>query len=209
MNCLLCHSDSMPFELNAFLCSECHLVFKNPENFYNHDEDVKRYSTHQNTSEDQGYVDFLKKIVTPLKPFLPKSFEALDFGCGPGPTMPLLLEELGGKVENYDPIFFPDAHLLIPDFYDVVTCTEVVEHFKNPSADWEQLVEQVKDGGILAIMTLLYSKDIDYKKWWYIKDPTHVVFYQKETINWLAEKFNLEILYSDNKSVIIFKKREF
>lgn len=207
MNCLLCHFDSTPFELDTFLCQECHLVFKNPNVFYNTVQDIERYSTHNNSNADQGYLNFLEKLVHPLKSFLPRKFSALDFGCGPGPTLSGLLEDLGGQVENYDPLFFPDAHLLIPESYDVVTCSEVVEHFKTPSSDWEMMIDLVKDEGILAVMTLLYSKEIDYKKWWYRNDPTHIVFYQSETIDYIAKTYNLEILYTDHKSVIIFKKR--
>lgn len=208
MNCLLCHTNSTAFELDTFMCPECQLVFKNPENFLSDEEDVKRYSSHQNISTDQGYLDFLGKVVNPLKQFLPRKFSALDFGCGPGPTMPVLLEELGGSVENYDPIFFPDAHLLVPDIYDVVTCTEVVEHFKTPAKDWDILIDLVKEGGLLGVMTQLFSKETDYQKWWYKNDPTHIVFYQAHTMNWIAEKYNLDILFADQKSVIILKKRE-
>jgi len=208
MNCLLCHNDSNAFELDTFMCPECGLVFKNPETFNSHERDVERYTTHNNDSNDQGYVEFLRKIIPPLKPFLPNKFTALDYGCGPGPTLCLLLEEEGGKVENFDPIFFPDAHLLIPESYDVVTSTEVVEHFKNPRADWERLIDMAVDGGIIAIMTLLYHPEIDYKKWWYKNDHTHIVFYQNKTIEFIAEEFNLQVLYNDNKSIIIFKKGE-
>jgi len=184
------------------------LVFKNPKNFWNDEQDTARYTTHKNNSEDQGYVEFLRKIIPPLKPFLPTKFNALDFGCGPGPTLSLLLEEMGGNVENYDPIFFPDAHLLVPETYDVVTSTEVVEHFKTPRQDWDLLTGLVKDNGLLAIMTLLYSNEIDYKSWWYKNDGTHVVFYQQKTLEYLASTYNLEILYTDNKSITIFKKRD-
>lgn len=209
MNCLLCHNDSNDFVQDTFMCSECKLVFKNPDIFYSTEQDIHRYSQHNNASTDQGYLNFLGKFVNPLKEFLPAKFTALDFGCGPGPTLSGLLENLGGNVENYDPLFFPDAHLLIPDSYDVVTSTEVVEHFKTPGFDWEVLIGLVKDGGILGIMTEMYSADIDYSKWWYKKDATHVVFYQKETFDFIAEKYDLEIVYCDNKSIIIFKKREF
>lgn len=208
MNCLLCQTDSNVFEADTFVCPECALVFKNPDVFLSAEEDVARYSSHQNISTDQGYLDFLGKLIQPLKPFLPKKFNALDFGCGPGPTLSLLLVEVGGTVENYDPIFFPDAHLLIPETYDVVTSTEVVEHFKTPQHDWESLIGLVKDNGLLGIMTQIYSKEIDYKSWWYKNDPTHIVFYQKETFHYLAATYNLEILYTDNKSITIFKKRE-
>lgn len=208
MNCLLCQTKSNTFEMDTFLCPDCHLVFKNPVIFWDHDQDVARYTTHNNNSSDQGYVDFLAKLLVPLKPLLPQKFMALDFGCGPGPTLSILLEEIGGEVENFDPIFFPDAHLLIPESYDLVTSTEVVEHFKSPQHDWETLVSLVKDNGLLAIMTLLYSKEIDFKSWWYKNDNTHVVFYQKETIAYIAKTYNLNIVFTDNKSIIIFKKME-
>lgn len=208
MNCLLCHTDSNQFELDTFLCPECHLVFKNPETFNSTEKDFERYSTHNNDSLDQGYLDFLGRFVTPLKPFLPKKFNGLDFGCGPGPTLSMLLEAVGGSVENYDPLFFPDAHLLIPESYDVVTSTEVVEHFKTPRRDWETMIDLVKDNGVIAIMTLFYSPEIDFKKWWYKNDHTHIVFYQQKTLEYIANEFNLEILYNDNKSIIIFKKGE-
>lgn len=208
MECLLCLSNSELSFKDTYTCCECGLVFKDPNTFLNHDAEVARYSTHQNNENDSGYVNFLKRLVDPLTNFLPPSFNSIDFGCGPGPTVSKLLAELGGKTENYDPNFFPDGQLLIPEFYDVVTCTEVVEHFKRPLQDWDQLVELVKDGGILAVMTQLITEDINYEKWWYKNDPTHVVFYAPETINFLSKKYEMELIYSDNKSVLIFRKSE-
>ncbi len=206
MNCLMCHKDSNPFELDTFMCSECGLVFKNPKTFNSTEKDIARYSTHNNNHNDQGYLEFLGKFVTPLKKYVSPKFKALDFGCGPGPTLSLLLEEIGGLATNYDPLFFPDTLLLIPNFYDVVTSTEVVEHFKTPRKDWQTLISLVKDNGVIAIMTLFYSSEIDYEKWWYKNDHTHIVFYQQKTFEYIAREFNLEILYNDKKSIIIFKK---
>lgn len=195
----------------TFECSHCALVFKNPLKHLNLEEDIKRYSTHQNDKQDSGYIDFLNRLVVPLAEFLPKKFEALDFGCGPGPTLSGLLKEKGEVqseilVENYDPIFFknPDA---IKRTYDVVTSTEVVEHFKAPIDDWKLLVSLVKPRGLLAVMTQFISAKIDYEKWWYKNDPTHVVFYTEETFAYLASHFNLDIIFNDKNSVIIFRKK--
>lgn len=204
MNCLLCHTNSTLLVRDVFLCDCCELVFKNPLLHYNSLQDLKRYATHQNNEMDQGYVDFLNELLIPLGQFVPVSFSALDYGCGPGPTLSLLLSKIGGVVENYDPLFFPIKELLEKK-YDVVSCTEVVEHFKNPEADWTELVGLLKPGGLLGIKTLLFGPTIDYKSWWYKNDPTHTVFYQEETLKFLAEKFNLEIIFNDKKSVIIFK----
>lgn len=206
MNCLLCQTTSTIKYDDVFLCPNCGLVFKNPSKHYNREEDFKRYATHNNNTEDQGYIAFLNKLLVPLETFLPKKFDALDFGCGPGPALGLLLTTEGRVINNYDPIFFPNQELLNKK-YDVVTSTEVVEHFKNPKDDWSLLVDIVKPGGILAIMTLLINSEIDYKSWWYKNDPTHVVFYQEQTLAYLCDKFGLEVLFNDGKSVIIFKKK--
>ena len=205
MNCLLCRSIAISRREDAFECADCQLVFKNPQFYYNSNQDLKRYSTHNNNEQDAGYIDFLKRIVSPLTSFLPKHFTALDFGCGPGPILSLLLSEKGGLVENYDPLFFNNTEILNKT-YDVVTSSEVVEHFKDIEKDWELLIGLVKPQGLLAIMSLFISTDIDYKSWWYKNDPTHVVFYHENTFNYLAKRFELEILYNDNKSVIIFRK---
>jgi 2-polyprenyl-3-methyl-5-hydroxy-6-metoxy-1,4-benzoquinol methylase len=191
----------------AFECPHCYLLFKNPEKYLSPDEDLKRYSTHENNKEDQGYIDFLNKLVNPLAPFLPACFSAIDFGCGPGPTLSIILKEKGGEVENYDPLFFKNQKAL-KESYDVVTSTEVVEHFKTPSEDWELLVKLIKPNGILAIMTQFINASIDYKSWWYKNDPTHVVFYREETFAYLANRFCLEVIFNDQKSVIIFRKKE-
>lgn len=209
MECLLCLSDSEFYLEDVFVCSECKLVFKNPEVFLDHAEEAARYSTHQNNEEDAGYVSFLNRLVGPLKDFLPNKFDSLDYGCGPGPTVSKLLEEVGAHAHNYDPYFFPDAHLLIPESYDVVTCTEVVEHFHRPLQSWEELVSLVKDGGLLAVMTQMILPETDYQKWWYKNDPTHVVFYSPETMNYISKKYSLNLIFTDNKSVLIFRKSEF
>jgi 2-polyprenyl-3-methyl-5-hydroxy-6-metoxy-1,4-benzoquinol methylase len=190
----------------VFECTHCALVFKNPQNYWNSEKDIKRYSTHQNNESDTGYTNFLNKLVEPLLNFLPANFEALDFGCGPGPTLSILLTAKGGAVENYDPLFLPNKNALART-YDAVTASEVVEHFKDIEKDWELLVSLVRPNGILAIMTLFINAKIDYKSWWYKNDPTHVVFYNEDTFVYLANRFGLEIIFNDKVSIIIFRKK--
>lgn len=207
MDCLLCFTKSALFLSNTYQCSHCGLVFKDPTLHLSTAEDVKRYSAHQNNENDQGYIDFLNKLAIPLASFLPKTFSALDYGAGPGPTLSLLLKKVGGSVENYDPIFSPDQNILNKT-YDVVTSTEVVEHFKTPALDWSLMIDRLRPNGILGIMTQFYNAGIDYNSWWYKNDPTHVGFYQQKTLEYLADKFGLSILYNDKVSVVIFKKNE-
>jgi SAM-dependent methyltransferase len=206
MNCLLCQSNSSLVVTDVFHCDSCGLVYKNPNQYSNNEAEFERYLTHKNNENDQGYINFLNKLAIPLAKFLPETFTALDFGCGPGPTLCNLLEKIGGTVFNYDPLFYPENKLLNAT-YDVVTSSEVVEHFKDIERDWTILLDALRPGGILGIMTLFYNSTIDYRSWWYKNDFTHVVFYQHKTFDYLADRFNLEILYCDSNSVIIFRKK--
>ena len=51
-------------------------------------------------------------------------------------------------------------------------------------------------------MTLLYEPSIDFSKWFYKDDITHVFFYQKETVSFIANAFKS---YTVNKRLIIFE----
>ncbi len=206
MKCLLCHSTVEDYVADVYQCNNCRIIFKNPKIHLNLQEDLKRYSSHQNNSQDQGYIDFLNRLAEPLGHFLPASYTALDFGCGPGPTLSKLLKEKNGQTYDYDPIFLPNQNLLEAK-YDVVTATEVVEHFKSPLRDWELLISLVKPSGLLGIMTQMFNDSVDYQSWWYKNDPTHVVFYQEKTFDYLESLFALEKIYDDKKSVIIFRKK--
>ncbi len=209
MECLLCQNSTLLDHLGdstVFKCSICDLIFKNPKLHLSDAEEKKRYESHQNAKADQGYINFLKRLLDPLEPLLPRVFSALDFGCGPGPVLSSLIKEKGAHVELYDPVFFPDNEVLKRQ-YEVVTCTEVVEHFKNPSCDWKILVQAICPNGLLAIMTQLVTADTVYAHWWYKNDPTHVVFYSEKTIEFLATHWNLKIIYNDQKSVVIFRKQ--
>ena len=60
----------------------------------------------------------------------------LDFGCGPGPTLSLMLEGQGHQLALFD-IYYADNPLLLQGSYDFITGTEVVEphttHTHTPS----------------------------------------------------------------------------
>jgi len=92
-------------------------------------------------------------------------------------------------------------------FYDVITCTETVEHFLEPDKELERLDALCKPGGLLGIMTQLIVREEMFQGWWYLRDPTHVSLFRPSTIQWLARRFNWEIVFQDGKSVVVFRKR--
>jgi hypothetical protein len=202
-NCPLCDSSAILFFEKTFSCPNCYLVFKSPEIFISKASEEARYNSHQNSTGEQGYIDFLNRLAIPLNEFIRKDFTLLDYGCGPYSQIAKILEPEVAVTKFYDPQFFPNE--LSKEKFDVVTCTEVVEHFKNPKLEWEKLLATVKPKGILGIMTQFYNDEIDYKSWWYKNDPTHVVFYRQKTLDYLAQKNYMKILYNDRRSVIIFQ----
>lgn len=203
-SCPLCDSISNIFFDNTYSCPNCCLVFKSSVLFLSKDAENKRYQTHQNSNGDQGYIDFLNRLAIPLKEFIKREDQVLDYGCGPCSQISKILESAVQATNFYDPLFFPDEDVRNQK-YDVVTCTEVVEHFKSVKTDWDKLLSTIKPNGILGIMTQFYNDDINYKDWWYKNDPTHVVFYRQETLNYLAKRYQMKVLYNDHRSVIIFK----
>ena len=140
----------------------------------------------------------------PLLAILPSNSYGLDFGSGPGPTLSLMLEECGHKVDLYDK-FYAQNDAVFQNRYDFITVTEVVEHLPNPLKDLEVLVKILQRGGILAIMTEIISPQLDFTNWYYKNDPSHVCFYSEKTFLYLANLLGLEIVTLSERVIILRK----
>lgn len=190
-----------------FHCPVCDLISIDENAFLNRQEEHNRYSQHKNTLDNQGYVDNFNKFIKTSKLDKLKNIErALDFGCGPGPVLQVLLERLGFATDIYDPFFYPEQGFLKKK-YDLITCTEVLEHLKNPLATIRMLEGLLEEGGTLAVTTLFHTSAEDFARWWYRKDPTHITFYSPKTFRWLAEQFSFSLEFTDNKSICVLKKK--
>ncbi len=187
-------------------CTQCFLVFTRSIDLLDPDEEKKRYMTHENDYRDQGYKDFLYRLLTPLKSSIPDNSKGLDFGCGPGPAISHYLNEEGYEVKNYDP-YFANEKSLLENKYDFLTCTEVIEHIYDVKDAFAQMVKLVNEKGTIGIMTQFPPDEQEkFSSWWYKNDPTHVRFFSKKTLNYMACEFNLDVEFH-GKSVAIFKKR--
>lgn len=119
---------------------------------------------------------------------LPPQGSGLEFGCGPGPALAAMLREAGHEVALYDVFFAPDQAVLQRQ-YDFVSCTEVAEHFHDSAAEFRLFDKLLKPGGWLGLMTGMLAEGIDFSSWHYRRDPTHVVFYQRTTLRYLAHQY--------------------
>lgn len=199
------HSSRAPKPRSFYLCRHCSLVFVCQSEHLDGASEKAIYDFHENNPEDEGYRRFLDKLATPLCSRLTIDAEGLDFGCGPGPTLSKMLRERGFSVAEYDP-FFDDNQETLARQYDFVTATEVVEHFCSPHKTFEQLFGLVKPKGHVGLMTKIVPSTQNIANWHYTRDLTHVSFYQRATLDYLAERFDcsLETIGND---VILFQKR--
>lgn len=95
-------------------CGTCDLVWLLPSLWPDRDTELKHYGTHENDPSDPGYRKFLSRLADPLCVRLPAGARGLDYGCGPGPTLSVMLEERGFSTAVYDPFFAPDITTLDP-----------------------------------------------------------------------------------------------
>jgi SAM-dependent methyltransferase len=208
LSCPLCRRDAVAFcadRRRAFYrCGHCELIFADPASHLGHGEEKAVYDLHCNDPADTRYRAFLARLAEPLRARLTPGMEGLDYGCGPGPTLGLMLREAGMWVQDYDPLYRPDAALLERQ-YDFVTCTEVVEHFREPGVEWPRLARLVRPGGWLGIMTwLAESADAQaFQRWGYKGDPTHVAFYSPATLDWLGRALGFEVWRLDERVILM------
>ncbi len=209
MDCPLCFSSetrlfAQKHGRDFWRCRVCALTWVDPAQFLSASEEKSRYLLHENDPNDERYRAWLAQVSDVLLPKLLPDSHGLDFGSGPGPTLSLMMAEAGHEVTIYDPFFAPDQSIL-DETYDFITCTETAEHFHNPHKEFTLLNSCLRAGGWLGVMTQILDDDERFADWWYIRDETHVAFYKRETMAWIAAHFGwtLEIA---GKNVILFQK---
>jgi len=214
MNCPLCQNSAELFTTGENreyqLCDFCGLIFVPPQFHIEIESEIKRYQEHENSLDNEGYVAMFMKKVSLIKKHCPQIKNALDFGCGYEPVLKILLEREGLKTEAYDSIFFPG--LPKSKSFDLVISTETFEHLKNPFQDIKWATNHVAPSGFLAVMTHFYPleegkpSEEKFSKWYYKRDPTHIVFYSSKSFHWIADKMGLQIILNNQFDFVLFQK---
>lgn len=185
-------------------CRICGLTFLFHRFQLSPEEERERYHLHQNDPSDPRYRAFLSRLTDHMVTRLAPSAEGLDYGSGPGPTLFLMMSEQGFRMANYDPFFAPQTEHLRRR-YDFITCTETVEHFRRPGREFRRFNRMLRPGGMLGVMTQLLRSETDFPSWWYHRDPTHVAFYTKESMDWIGRRFGWKTDFPE-PNVILFHK---
>ena len=186
-------------------CQHCQLVFVPAHQHLHVQQEKAIYDLHQNGMDDIGYRQFLSRLTTPLLTQLKPAAAGLDYGCGPGPLLAAILTEAGHRMRVYDPLYAPDPEAL-QNSYDFITCTEVVEHFRQPGQEFQRLFGLLKADAHLGLMTKLVIDQAAFQNWHYKQDLTHVSFFSKPTLHWLAQCYHCEIAFYGS-DVMIFTRR--
>jgi SAM-dependent methyltransferase len=203
MTCPLCHgADTVLYHRDSrrsyLQCLGCQLVFVPATYHLNSAAEKAEYDQHRNSIDDPGYRRFLGRLATPLIERVNPGSRGLDFGCGPGPALAHMLQEAGLQTALYDLYYYPDTAVL-SGCYDFICATEVIEHLAQPQRELGRLWQLLANGGTLAIMTKLVISPERFANWHYIRDPTHIAFYSRATMRWIAARHDarLEILGDD------------
>ncbi len=185
-------------------CSRCMFVEK--LNKIESNVEKEEYARHNNNFENIGYVKYLNDFINEaVIPFAENGLH-LDYGCGPGPVLHELMKQRGFSSKTYD-YYYQHNEDYSNYKYDIITSTEVFEHFYDPIRDIEEILKLLNKGGILSVMTSFVKSEPEFYDWWYIRDITHVSFYHIKTFEFIANKYEMEIIYTNNKNIIVLKSK--
>lgn len=189
------------------ICPYCDFISKQEGDLLPLSEEKKRYDTHNNDVEDEGYINMFMNMINPHVRPLKDVKTILDFGSGPYPMLKKLLDKYDYDVTIYDPFYHP-----VLDYknktYDLITSTEVIEHFVNPLKEFEEMISLLNKNGYLCFMTNYRTMDTEgFLKWWYRRDQTHVAFYNEKTFQYLMKKYNLKEISNNHKNIIVMQKQ--
>lgn len=188
-----------------FQCPSCFFIHKDKKSFLKPDEENSRYEDHENDVNDPRYINFLKPLIDQMEIALGTKIQSrvgLDFGCGKAAPLEHVFAQKGYAMEKFDPHFFPEIPL---QKFDFILASEVVEHFKDPKKDFSFMDSLLKKGGLLGLMSSWWTPQIDFKSWYYRRDPTHVSFYSDKTLAQIAMLFNYEIKFLSVNTCILQK----
>lgn len=180
--CPLCRSNGEDFHQGVFFqCEHCGGIFRPARLHLPAHLEKARYEQHHNDVTDEGYRQFVAPVVQAVTGRFSPHHQGLDFGAGPGPVVTAMLSERGYDIRPYDPYFHDDPEPLRRR-YDYIVCCEVIEHFREPGEEFKRLYGLLNAGGWLICQTHPFTAGIDFGRWYYKNDKTHVFIYQPSTL---------------------------
>ncbi len=207
--CPLCKTTSTEYYCSPkkrekyYSCPNCGGVFLAPFFLLSRDDEKTRYLKHQNSDVNNGYLEFIAPVVNYVMEATADTSLGLDFGSGPIPVISDLLRKRGRAINQFDLYFYPDE-LVLKQRYDYIMACEVVEHFREPFKEFANLRNMLKSDAFLVISTSLLEDQIDFSKWHYVRDPTHIFFYRIKTVEWIEREFKFKSSRILSNRLVVF-----
>lgn len=211
--CPLCKTDGNNVRLRSqdarlfTHCENCRLIYADPGFLPDVETEKANYLTHENSPENEHYVQFLRRATDSVLPFLEPGNKVMDFGCGPAPVLAKIMHNAGFSCDLHDPIFFPEnLRMFEKSSYNAVFATECFEHFHQPDESIAEVCSYVKPGGYLVVMTELWTDISRFSGWYYTRDVTHVCFYHEKTFDHICAVLGFRQVPTQDRRVIVLKK---
>ncbi len=168
--CIICAGDTEriideQISCEHIHCLECGFIYKDKIFHLPADVEKDNYNRHNNSMESIGYVNMFNKFIDEFITPLDTQHKVLEFGSGPGPVLYELLKRRDYDISHYDPYYHNDLEYR-KQTYQLITSTEVVEHFFDPMKEFKHLSDLLEKDGYLVIMTNFRNTDIEgFLKW--------------------------------------------
>ncbi|MBU4370175.1 class I SAM-dependent methyltransferase [Candidatus Parcubacteria bacterium] len=222
MNCKICNNPTRflfnkkvlnKYDAEYFQCENCGFIqIKNPLWL---NEAYKSAISSLDTglvARNIWYSSFVEKII--IK-YFNQNNKFIDYGGGYGLFVRLMRDKGFDyyRQDNYCQNLFAES-FDIQDLnndnqkFELLTAFELFEHLEEPISEIEKMLKF--SDSILFSTELQLQNTEDLENWWYFSPESgqHISFYTKESLNFIAKKFNLN-LSTNNKSIHILTKKSF
>ena len=206
-NCRLCGYQRLTLvnqdKRRAFyLCENCELISVPKRYWLSEDDEKKRYSLHNNTISNNGYVKFLSQMADEIQKVCGSNSRVLDFGSGADAVLSQLLNERSIDCFAYDPHF---NRLLQDDNerFDIIVLCEVIEHLKNIREELEFVNKHLSKDGKIILRTQIYNDLSKFSGWWYAQDVTHINFFNEKSLQTTADLLGKELSKTGSSDIFL------
>ncbi|HRH63971.1 MAG TPA: class I SAM-dependent methyltransferase [Bacteroidia bacterium] len=228
-SCTVCGSNSIP-ALNGYeaahlcKCSNCTFVFT--KKIPTESELIAHYETYPRTNSISAItIKRYNELLDTLEKFR-NTNNLIDVGCGDG----FFLETAKRRDWNVYGTEYTDQALKIckekgihmhqgkldainypPNFFDVITSFEVIEHINNPKEELQHFSKILRKGGAVYVTTPNFNSVSRYtlkSKWNVIEYPEHLSYYTQKTLSYLfrSENFSIDSFQTTGISLSRFQK---
>ena len=216
MNCKICDLPAAPFGqakvLNKhlvlyFRCERCGFI--QTETPYWLEEAYSQAITKSDIGLLGRNLEMMRATKNLIVICLDPAGRFIDYGGGYGIFVRLMRDQ-GFDFYRHDPLcenLFAEGFEAQADTgYELLTAWEVFEHLVDPMTELEKMLRYSQN---LFFSTVLLPKDPKpLGQWWYygLEHGQHVSFYSHRTLQFIAQKHNLRLVYSDGTTHLMTRK---